>query len=73
MLSKIIVGVFIVVILVGCATKKELVYIPTKCEVDVPKAPKYTKGKSEDKAVVEILKYTEQLEKIVKFCTGDKQ
>lgn len=54
----------------GCATKKELVYVPTKCEVEVPKAPIYTKGKSEDKSVVEILQYTEKLEKIVKFCTG---
>lgn len=29
------------ILLAGCTTKKELVYVPTKCEVDIPKSPIY--------------------------------
>lgn len=59
------------IFLSGCATKKELVYIPTKCDADMPQAPIYKRGHNEASAVVEILQYTEKLEKTLEFCIGN--
>lgn len=57
-------------VLLGCSTKKEFVYIPTKCEVDKPPRPAYKKNQTEADSIIDILQYTEKLEKIVDFCIG---
>lgn len=55
--------------LVGCADKqKEAVFIPTKCKITMPKKP--MPQDSPSKSVIEILKYTELLERDLEFCTS---
>lgn len=60
---------------IACAdiTKREAVYIPTKCKTkDIPK-PMPSKESSVSEDVAEILKYTEMLERDLEFCKGDGQ
>lgn len=56
------------IFLVGCATKTEIkyVYVPTKCEVDMP--PRPTTSKYDAFYLKEVLIYTEKLENIIEFC-----
>ena len=53
----------------GCADKqKEAVYIPTKCKIAMPKKP--MPKDSTSKSVIEVLKYSEALEKDLEFCVN---
>lgn len=67
---KYVLCLFQILFITACATKKELVYIPTKCEADKPAKPTYKKNQTEADSIIEILQYTEKLEKIVDFCIG---
>ncbi len=56
-------------LIVGCADKqKEAVYIPTKCKIAMPKKP--IPQDSTSKSVIEVLKYSESLEKDLEFCVN---
>lgn len=56
-------------LIVGCADKqKEAVYIPTKCKIAMPKKP--MPKDSTSKSVIEVLKYSEALEKDLEFCVN---
>lgn len=61
---------FIFIILIsGCAEKqKEAVYIPTKCKIAMPKKPMPQDSTSQ--GVIEVLKYSEALEKDLEFCVN---
>lgn len=61
--------IIIIFFMLGCADKqKEAVYIPTKCKITMPKKP--MPQDSPSKSVIEILKYTELLERDLEFCTS---
>lgn len=67
----VILAVLAVFLIVGCADKqKEAVYIPTKCKVDMPKKP--IQRDSTSQSVIEILQYSELLEKDLDFCVNGK-
>ncbi|MBR8461460.1 hypothetical protein KDD93_06780 [Campylobacter sp. faydin G-24] len=60
----------------GCADKKVLtrtewqkVYIPIKCEVDIPTKPKYTP--SDLQSAKELAKYYEEVENLLKGCVNE--
>lgn len=56
-------------LIVGCADKqKEAVYIPTKCKITMPQKP--MPKDSTSKSVIEVLKYSESLEKDLEFCVN---
>lgn len=56
-------------LIVGCADKqKEAVYIPTKCKIAMPKKPMPQDSTSQ--SVIEVLKYSEALEKDLEFCVN---
>ena len=57
----------------GCATttKREAVYIPTKCKTKPIPKPYPNKEYSVSDEVAEIFKYTEMLERDLEFCRGD--
>lgn len=50
----------------GCFTKYEPVYVPTKCEIEIPKRPKQIRGNAYN--VKQIIEYSEKLEYNLKFC-----
>lgn len=60
-------------LLVGCATttKREAVYIPTKCKTKPLPKPTPSKESSISQEVAEIFKYTEMLERDLDFCRGE--
>ena len=60
-------------LLVGCAevTKREAVYIPTKCKTKPLPKPTPSKESSISEQVAEIFAYTEMLERDLEFCRGD--
>lgn len=64
---------FSVMFFTACAEriviKTQEVYIPTKCEQNIPKRP--TKKANISRNVIDILEYTEKLEKIVEACVSD--
>lgn len=62
----------IIATITGCATttKREAVYIPTKCKTKPIPKPYPSKESSVSQEVAEILKYTEILEKDLEFCKG---
>ena len=61
--------IIIIFFMLGCADKqKEAVYIPTKCKITMPQKP--MPQDSPSKSVIEILKYTELLERDLEFCTS---
>lgn len=61
--------IIIIFFMLGCADKqKEAVYIPTKCKITMPQKP--MPQDSPTKSVIEILKYTELLERDLEFCTS---
>lgn len=65
-----LIAVFINVIACADITKREAVYIPTKCKTkDIPK-PTPSKDSSISQDVAEILQYTEMLERDLEFCKG---
>lgn len=57
----------------GCATttKREAVYIPTKCKTKPIPKPYPSKDSSVSEEVAEIFKYTEMLERDLDFCKGE--
>ena len=61
-------------LLTGCAevTKREAVYIPTKCKTKPIPKPYPSKESSVSEEVAEIFKYTEMLEKDLEFCKGER-
>lgn len=61
-------------LLTGCATttKREAVYIPTKCKTKPIPKPIPSKESSISEEVAEILKYTEMLERDLEFCKGER-
>ena len=61
-------------LLTGCAevTKREAVYIPTKCKTKPIPKPYPSKESSVSEEVAEILQYTELLEKDLEFCRGER-
>ena len=63
----------ILAVLTGCATttKREAVYIPTKCKTKPIPKPIPSKESSVSVEVAEILKYTEILERDLEFCRGE--
>ena len=62
------------ILLTGCAevTKREAVYIPTKCKTKPLPKPYPSKESSVSEEVAEIFKYTEMLEKDLEFCRGER-
>lgn len=61
--------IVIIFFMLGCAEKqKEAVYIPTKCKIAMPKKP--MPQDSTSKSVIEVLKYSEALEKDLEFCVN---
>lgn len=61
--------IIIIFFMLGCADKqKEAVYIPIKCKIAMPQKP--MPQDSPSKSVIEILKYTELLERDLEFCTS---
>lgn len=61
--------IIIIFFMLGCADKqKEAVFIPTKCKITMPQKP--MPQDSPSKSVIEILKYTELLERDLEFCTS---
>lgn len=61
--------IIIIFFMLGCADKqKEAVYIPTKCKITMPQKP--IPQDSPSKSVIEILKYTELLERDLEFCVN---
>lgn len=61
--------IIIIFFMLGCADKqKEAVYIPTKCKITMPQKP--MPQDSPSKSVIEILKYTELLERDLEFCVN---
>ncbi|KAA8711150.1 hypothetical protein [Helicobacter canis] len=62
----------IIAVLTGCAsTKREAVYIPTKCKTKPLPKPTPSKDSSISQDVAEILQYTELLERDLAFCRGE--
>lgn len=61
-------------LLAGCATttKREAVYIPTKCKTKPIPKPIPSKESSVSEEVAEIFKYTEMLERDLEFCKGER-
>ena len=56
----------------GCTTtKREAVYIPTKCKTKSIPKPTPSKDSSISQDVAEILQYTELLERDLEFCKGE--
>lgn len=65
----VILMIVIIFFMLGCADKqKEAVYIPTKCKIAMPKKP--MPKDSTSKSVIEVLKYSEALEKDLEFCVN---
>lgn len=65
----VILMIVIIFFMLGCADKqKEAVYIPTKCKIAMPKKPMPQDSTSQ--SVVEVLKYSEALEKDLEFCVN---
>ena len=65
----VILMIVIIFFMLGCADKqKEAVYIPTKCKIAMPKKP--MPQDSTSKSVIEVLKYSEALEKDLEFCVN---
>lgn len=63
--------IIIIFFMIGCADKqKEAVYIPTKCKIAMPKKP--MPQDSISKSVIEVLKYSETLEKDLEFCVNGR-
>ena len=62
------------ILLTGCAevTKREAVYIPTKCKTKPIPKPIPSKESSISQEVAEIFKYTEMLERDLEFCRGER-
>ena len=62
------------ILLTGCVTttKREAVYIPTKCKTNPIPKPTPSKESSVSEEVVEIFKYTEMLERDLEFCKGER-
>lgn len=57
----------------GCARQyptKEAVYIPTKCDIQMPQPPYPKDNQPMSERIGEILQYTELLEADLRFCTG---
>lgn len=62
----------ILAVLTGCTTtKREAVYIPTKCKTKPIPKPIPSKDSSISQDVAEILQYTELLERDLAFCRGE--
>lgn len=62
----------ILAVLTGCTTtKREAVYIPTKCKTKSIPKPTPSKDSSISQDVAEILQYTELLERDLAFCKGE--
>lgn len=68
-LSFIILIIFTMLIMIGCSTKEVVitqeVYIPIKCDVEIPKKPNQT---SYVNSVIDIIEYAEKLEEVVNVC-----
>ena len=62
-------GVFFTACAERIVVRTQEVYIPTKCEQNIPKRP--TKKENISRNVIDILEYTEKLEKIVEACVSD--
>lgn len=62
------------ILLTGCVstTKREAVYIPTKCKTNPIPKPTPSKESSVSEEVAEIFKYTEMLERDLEFCRGER-
>lgn len=66
----------IILILSGCASKKEIlvkteykeVKIPVKCSLKIPAKPKFN---NDFKSAKELSKYYLETERIAKLCTGE--
>ena len=62
----------LVLVLGGCTTtKREAVYIPTKCKTKPIPKPTPSKESSISQDVAEILQYIELVEKDLAFCRGE--
>lgn len=73
-MSRVYTLVIALILLTGCAevTKREAVYIPTKCKTKPIPKPYPSKESSISEEVAEIFKYTEMLEKDLEFCRGER-
>lgn len=72
-MKNIILVIIAAFVLGGCSryAQKEAVYIPAKCDIQMPAKPYPRDNQSTAQRVGEILIYTEQLESGLKFCTQE--
>ncbi len=73
-MNRVFMLAFALTLLAGCAevTKREAVYIPTKCKTKPIPKPTPSKESSVSEEVAEIFKYTEMLERDLEFCKGER-
>ena len=70
--ESLILVLVLVLVLGGCTTtKREAVYIPTKCKTKPIPKPTPSKESSISQDVAEILQYIELVEKDLAFCRGE--
>lgn len=68
---KTILLTIVLIILSGCASKNvvyEKVYIPTKCDIEMPTKPDLTNETFIPNKIKNMLIYTESLESALRFC-----
>lgn len=73
-MNRVFMLAFALTLLTGCVTttKREAVYIPTKCKTKPIPKPIPSKESSVSEEVAEIFKYTEMLERDLEFCKGER-
>lgn len=63
---KLLIGIFLLLAISGCAASEQVVYIPIKCNIEAPKKP--IKAQNTFENIQNILIYTEALELALDFC-----
>lgn len=53
-------------------TEYKDVYIPVKCEIDIPQKPVYIEGEAFPSLINRILKSYDELENLLEYCRGGK-
>ena len=68
----IVVLIAVIINTIGCAkAESQAVYIPTKCKTKPIAKPTPSKESNISEDIVEILQYTELLERDLQFCRGE--
>ena len=75
-IKRVVLGIVVLIAVIitigGCAkAESQAVYIPTKCKTKPIAKPTPSKESSISVEIVEILQYTELLERDLQFCRGE--